>query len=139
MKWRRLAIASLVFVTSCSRPEPIMVQRLLSPTRGAEISLWHQEAAGTLDSTMLLLIIRPGASFSYKGVKAGIKRGRDVVSYWTAGGEPVLMVRDFDGWTASENGSPSLVICGLPQIACEAALPPSSPKQRIVLGTYHSG
>jgi hypothetical protein len=137
MKWQYLTLLALVPLAGCSRPAPLPLQRLKAPNGVTELALWHEEAAGTLDSSMLLTIGTPNAPFSQHDVKAGLKRGREIESYWTAGGQPVLLARDLDGWVLSNSRTPSLVICGLPRRICEKELPPSSIR-RITLGTYHS-
>ena len=88
---------------------------------------------------MLFAIDRPRAAFSQDRLRAGVKRGRDVESYWTADGRAVLSVREFGGWLSSENGSPSFVVCGLQIQDCRRLLPPAGDRKVVRLGTYHSG
>lgn len=139
MTWTILAFTVLLSFTGCSRPAPIPIQRLASPTGALELTLWHEEAAGTLDSSMLLTINKPGARFSSENIRAGLKRGRGVEGYWTAVGEAVLSFRELYGWLISDSRTPAIVVCGLSQSDCEAALPPAQLGRKIGLSTYHSG
>lgn len=132
-------LAVLISVAACSRPAPTLIERLQAPKGGTEIALWHEEAAGTLDSSMLLTINKPNASFSSRALKATIKRGREVEAYWTVDDQPVLLVRDLNGWVNSGRGSLSFVVCGLKRHVCMVALKPTPQGESIKIGTYHSG
>lgn len=136
--WKTLGLV-IVGLAGCSRPLPITEARSVSPDGKLEITLWHEQAAGTLDSTMLFTIDRPHTAFSSDRLRAGVKRGRDVESYWTADGRAVFSAREFSGWLRSENNSISFVVCGLPVQDCKRLLPPADDRKVLRLGTYHSG
>ncbi|MBD8641892.1 hypothetical protein [Sphingomonas sp. CFBP 13733] len=136
---KAFAICLFIALAACTRPPPVPLQRLLSPSHRQEIALWREEAGGTLDSNTYLTIAEAGAPFSADNIFAGIKRGRDVESYWSTTGKPVLSIRDFDGFAASKNGMDAFIICGLSVNVCRRLLPPSAPTSVIKLGTYHTG
>ena len=123
----------------CNRPPPVVLQRALSADQMLELVLWHEEAAGTLDSNMLITVQRPGASYASSSLQAQIKRGRDIEAYWSSDGRIVFSAREFDGWTYSKNGRPSIVLCGLAAQVCRRVLPIAPGTNPIQLGTYHSG
>lgn len=123
----------------CNRPPPVALQRALSADQTLELALWHEEAAGTLDSSMLITVLSPGASYASSGLQAQIKRGRDIEAYWSSDGKIVFSAREFYGWTYSQNGRPSIVLCGLAAQVCRRVLPIARGTRPIQLGTYHSG
>jgi hypothetical protein len=132
------AICLFVALVACTRPAPVPLQRAQSVDQRREITLWREEAAGTLDSNTYLTIAAAGAPFNSNNVFAQIKRGRDVESYWTTNGKPVLSIRDFYGFTASKNRTDAFVIGGLSADLCRRLLPPSASGRVIKLGTYHT-
>lgn len=133
------ALFLFVALAACTRSPPVLLQRSLSPDQLSEITLWREEAEGTLDSNTYLTISEPGAPFNAKSIFARIKRGSDIESYWSTSGKPVLSIRDFYGFVASKNGTASFVICGLSVSFCRRLLPPSATSRVIKLGTYHTG
>jgi hypothetical protein len=134
-----LLLIALPLLAGCTRSPPVVVERAVSPDRRWEIALWHQKSESILDESMLLTIDRPGAGYSSDSVRAGIKRARAVVSYWTDDGTPVLNVREFGGWLHSDRNIPEFTVCGLPEDACRRELPPAVRGNSIRLETYHSG
>lgn len=144
----RSEIRSVIFISlglvalalaGCTRPPPIIKTQFKSPDGKTAITLWHEEAAGTLDSSMFLTIGAPNLEFSSTQLSAVVKRGKDVESYWTADGRPIISVREFYGTLISGSNRPSFVTCGLSVAECRPLLPPANDRQILKLGTYHSG